>query len=292
MAACARVLPKDPEMTRLPLAMVWLAALGAGLRAEPSAVAEVIAAARDADIVVIGEVHDTPEHHRVQAEIVTALQPGALVFEMIPQASEDAVNRLRAETASPDQIAAALDWEASGWPDFGFYAAILEAAPDARIFGSGQPVDEVRRAAVEGAAAVMGPDAASYGLDVPLPEAEQATREADMLAAHCDAVPIEKLAGLVEAQRFRDATIADAARWARTMAGEGPVVVIAGTGHANRLRGVPAKLAAADPSLRVLAVGQFEVLPGAGEAAAFDAYLLAPPPPRADPWSGFGLSPD
>jgi uncharacterized iron-regulated protein len=279
-------------MMRARLALVWLAFLCAGLRAEPSAIAEVIAAARVADIVVIGEIHDNPEHHRVQAAIVAALRPGALVFEMIPQAQEDRVNQLRDEGALRDEIEAALEWKESGWPGFDAYAGILEAAPGARVFGGGQPVEEVMRAAVEGAAAVMGPDAASYGLDQPLSDEEQAAREADMFAAHCAAVPAERLAGMVEAQRFRDAAIADAARWARTIAGEGPVVVIAGTGHAHRLRGVPAKLAAADPELRVLAVGQFEAPPDAAEAAAFDAYLVASPPDRADPCAGFELGAD
>jgi uncharacterized iron-regulated protein len=279
-------------MLRVSLTTVWLALLGGGLSAQPVELADLIAAARDVDIVVLGEVHDNPEHHRNQAAVVAALQPGALVFEMIPQASEDDVNRLRAGGASRDEIAEALAWDESGWPYFAGYAEILEAAPEARIFGGGQPIEEVRRALVEGAAAVLGPDAPSYGLDQPLPEEEQAAREADMRAAHCDAVPEEMLAGLVEAQRFRDAAIADAARWARTIAGSGPVVVIAGTGHAHRTRGVPAKLAAADPLLRVLSVGQFEAPPDPGQAEAVDAYLLAPAPPRDDPCTGFRLGGD
>jgi uncharacterized iron-regulated protein len=283
-------------MTPAPLALVWLALAAGPLGAAASDVASVVAAAREADIVVLGEVHDNPDHHRAQAEIVAALQPGALVLEMIPQSAEETVNRLRAEGASRAEIAEALDWAASGWPDFALYAPILEAAPGARVFGGGQPIEEVRRAVVEGAAAVFGPDAASYGLERPLDPADQAAREADMLAAHCDAVPAEMLPGLVEAQRFRDAALADAARWARTIADAGadagPVVVIAGTGHAHRGRGIPAKLAAADPALRVLAVGQFEGEPDAGSAAAVDVYLVAPPAPREDPCAGFAVRGD
>ncbi len=278
---------QEIPMLRTSLAAISLAVSAGALAAEPADLAEVIAAARGADIVVIGEVHDNPGHHANQAEIVAALQPGALVFEMIPQMHEDAVNRLRAAGASRDEIAAALGWEESGWPDFALYAPILEAAPDARIFGGGQPAEEVRRAVTEGAAVVFGPDAASYGLDAPLPEAEQAAREADMLAAHCDAVPVEMLAGLVEAQRLRDAAFADAARWARTITGNAQVVVITGTGHAHRLRGVPAKLAVAAPALGVFSIGQFEEPPDAETAAAYDAWLLAPPAEREDPCAAF-----
>jgi hypothetical protein len=127
-------------MLRVSLTTVWLALLGGGLSAQPVELADLIAAARDVDIVVLGEVHDNPEHHRNQAAVVAALQPGALVFEMIPQASEDDVNRLRAGGASRDEIAEALAWDESGWPDFAGYAEILEAAPEARIFGGGQPM--------------------------------------------------------------------------------------------------------------------------------------------------------
>ena len=112
----------------------------------------VVAAARSADIVIIGEIHDNPAHHQMQEAIVSALRPSALVFEMIPQAREDTVNTLRERGAPQDEIAAALDWAETGWPDFAYYADILDAAPEARIFGAGQPMVDVRRAAAEGAA--------------------------------------------------------------------------------------------------------------------------------------------
>jgi hypothetical protein len=164
-------------------------------------------------------------------------------------------------------------------------APILEAAPQARIFGAGQPDADVARAMREGAAAAFGPDAATYGLDQPLEPEDQSAREAVQQAAHCNALRAEMLPGMVEAQRFRDAGLADAAVWARTMTGDGQVVVIAGSGHADRQHGVPALLAVAAPELEVLALGQFEAAPGEGEV--FDTVLLAPAPPREDPCSVF-----
>jgi uncharacterized iron-regulated protein len=264
-----------------PRAIAILSGVLLAASAEPTTVAGFVATARDADIVILGEVHDNPAHHRNQAEIVAALQPAALVLEMIPQAAEDEVNALRERGADRGEIAAALDWDESGWPDFALYAEVLEAAPRARVFGAGQPAADVRRAAVEGAAGVFGPDAAAYGLDRALPADEQAAREAALAAAHCDELPTGLLPGMVEAQRFRDAGLADAALWARTMTGNGQVVVIAGSGHADRERGVPAALAVANPELRVLSLGQLEQAPE--DAEAFDAYLLAPAPPRDDP---------
>ncbi len=254
------------------------------LRAQTAGVSDFIEAARGVDFVVLGEIHDNPEHHRVQAEIVEALAPGALVFEMIPQEREDEVNRLRAEGAGRAEIAAALDWEASGWPDFAMYAPILEAAPEALVFGAALPIDDVRKAASEGAAAAFGADAEIFGLDVPLDPEDQAAREATQAAAHCDALPADMLPGMVEAQRLRDAALANAARWARTTSG-GQVVVITGTGHADRIRGMPAALLVADPEARILSLGQFEEPPD--EPEAFDRHMLAAAPDREDPCAAF-----
>jgi uncharacterized iron-regulated protein len=249
--------------------------------ARPDDVDTVIAKARHADIVLIGEVHDNPGHHANQAAIVRALQPAALVFEMFPQESEDAINTLRLEGAGHAAIAAELDWRDSGWPDFDFYAAILDAAPKARVFGAGQPMADVNRAMLEGAASVFGPDAATYGLDVPLTPEAQASREQGLADAHCGKLPPEALPGLVEAQRFRDAGLADAALWARTMTADGQVVVIAGSGHVDKRLGVPAALAVAAPDVKVFSIGQLET---DDENDAFDALLLAPAPPaRGDP---------
>jgi uncharacterized iron-regulated protein len=248
--------------------------------------------ARDADVVVLGELHDNPAHHAVQAEVVAALQPEALVFEMIPQEREDDVNALRRQGASRAELAESLDWETSGWPDFSYYASILEAAPEAQVFGGGQPMADVRRAMVEGAAGPFGPDAAVYGLDRALEPEEQAAREAIQAQAHCGALPPEMLPGMVEAQRLRDAGLADAALWARASTEDGQVVVITGNGHADKTRGVPAAIALADPDVEVLSLGQGEDTDGedtegAGAGAAdlgssFDYYMTSPPVPRED----------
>lgn len=243
--------------------------------------AAFIAMAEEADIVVLGEIHDNPTHHRVQAEVVAALAPAALVFEMIPQDREAELNALRADGADRTILAESLEWKQSGWPDFDYYADIMDAAPEAQIFGAGQSSADVSRAVLEGAAGVFGPDAKIYGLDQPLEPEEQALREAEQAAAHCDALPSEVLPGMVEAQRFRDAGLADATLWARIMSGNGQVVVITGSGHADKESGMPAMIAMADPDASLVSLGQFE--DGANEPDDFDAVLLAPSPNRPDP---------
>lgn len=243
--------------------------------------ASQLAALPPAAITILGEIHDNPDHHRHQAQATAAIAPAALVFEMLtPGQAARVTPALR-----PDAIAlgAALEWEASGWPDFGMYHPIFTAAPQARVYGAALPRAEVRRAVMDGAAAVFGPDAARYGLTAPLPEAEQAAREAAQAEAHCGAMPATLLPGMVQAQRLRDAALARAAITALNETG-GPVVVITGTGHARRDWGMPAAIAAAAPHISVLSLGQTEADPGPD--APFDFWLVTTPLDRPDPCEG------
>jgi uncharacterized iron-regulated protein len=235
------------------------------------------------DIVFAGEIHDNPEHHAVQAQVARGLAPAAIVFEMIPATNEAEANRLRAAGADRAALAAALDWGNSGWPDFAFYAGVMEAAPSARIYGAEVPRADTRRAIREGAASVLGADAARFGLDTPLTDAEQAERETEQRIAHCDALPPALLPGMVEAQRLRDAALAAAALRALAETG-GPVLVIAGNGHVRTDRGAPALLLRAAPEVTVFTLGQGE---GPVPDAPYDSWREAPPVARPDPCAAF-----
>jgi uncharacterized iron-regulated protein len=259
----------------------------AALAAAPALAAPAGPGALDAlppaDVVILGEVHDNPAHHANQARAVAALKPAALVFEML---TPDQAGRVTPENRrDPDLLSAALGWEASGWPDFAMYWPVFDAAPEAAVVGAAIPRDVLFAAVADGPAAAMPPaDVARFGLDRPLPPAEQAAREARQMDAHCDAIPETALPGMVMAQRLRDAAFADAAARAFDETG-GPVAVITGTGHADRLRGIPAALALARPDLSVLSVGQVEADPGPD--APFDLWIVTDPAPRDDPCAAF-----
>ncbi|MDN5786931.1 MAG: ChaN family lipoprotein [Pseudorhodobacter sp.] len=238
-----------------------------------------------AQIVVIGEVHDNPIHHQTQARLVAELAPKAIVFEMLSPAQVKAADGVDRRDAAA--MAKALSWQDSGWPDFALYAPIFAASGTARIYGAALPRAEVRGSMTEGAAAIFGADAARFGLTDALPAAEQSAREADQMAAHCDALPVEMLHGMVNAQRLRDASFARTALQALDDTG-GVVVVITGSGHADRARGIPAALAMAAPKVSVLSIGQLESNPGAD--APFDRWLVTAPMKRDDSCAAFAKS--
>lgn len=231
-----------------------------------------------ADVVILGEVHDNPVHHANQAAAVAAIRPKAIVWEMIPQGAE-----LPADLSDRKVLGQALNWDGRGWPDFSMYYPIFQAAADARHYGAEVPRDQARQAVREGAMAVAA-DGARFGLDRPLPRDEQSAREAEQMAAHCNALPEDLLPGMVQAQRLRDAALARGVVLALKEVGP-PVVVITGTGHARKDWGVPSVLAVASPGVSVLSVGQLE-----GQAQGnqpFDFWLTAPPPDRDDPCAAF-----
>jgi len=251
---------------------------------------ELISAFRDADIVFLGEVHDNPDHHVTQARIVAALQPDALVFEMIEAGQALAITP--AVRSDPAELEALLEWEESGWPDFAMYFPILAAVPDAAIFGAGVPAEEVRRSVEDGAAAVFGDAAELFGLDRPLEAEQLALRLQLQQDAHCGAMPEALLPGMVEAQRLRDAALAEATvaalENARLDDDRPQVVIITGNGHAREDWGAPALLRTyfgqgRDIDIRTL--GQFEaVVP---DGAPFTRVVAADPADRPDPCDSF-----
>ena len=266
---------------RISALIVGLAFVASDASAQSTAPA-ILSGAASADIVILGEVHDNPAHHALQAEVLAGLAPSAIVFEMI---SEDEAGLITPEIAADaETLAAVLDWANSGWPDFAYYAPLFAFGTEVPIYGAGVDRATAQQAFAEGAAAVFAEDAARFGLGLALPDDQQAAREAEQMAAHCDALPPEILPGFVEAQRLRDAALAAAALEALAAHGA-PVAIITGNGHARRDWGVPALLAIAAPDVPVFTLGQFEA-PPEGEVP-FDLWALADPVDRPDPCAAF-----
>ncbi|TXH95449.1 MAG: hypothetical protein E6Q73_14825 [Pseudorhodobacter sp.] len=234
-----------------------------------------------ANVVALGEIHDNPTHHTHQARAVAALRPKALVFEMLTAEQAAAMPQPLPDAAT---LAAALQWDAQGWPDFALYYPIFAAAPTARVYGAGIPRDMARKTFDTGIAAQFGPEAKAYGLTTPLAPADQSAREAEQSEAHCNALPPELLPGMVAVQRLRDAALARAVVQALADTG-GPVAVITGNGHARRDQGLAVPLARVAPDARLLSLAQFEE--AAPETPPYDLWLTTPAAPRPDPCLAF-----
>ncbi|NNE51549.1 MAG: ChaN family lipoprotein [Sulfitobacter sp.] len=236
-----------------------------------------------ADIVLLGEIHDNPAHHLIQAEMIEALEPTAVVFEMLSPAQAAEVNA--DDKSNLTALGAKIGWEAAGWPPFSLYVPIFAALGDTPVIGAASPRAEIRAAFQGGAAAVFGLDAATFGLHTPLPDPEREARAEMQFEAHCRAMPRDMMGGMIEAQRLRDARFSAATLEALARFGP-PVAVITGNGHARRDWGMPALIATAAPEVTVFALGLLEA-PAAPDDDRFDATLITPPAERDDPCAAF-----
>lgn len=250
---------------------------------------ELLARAARAEAVLLGETHDNPTHHALQAWVVENLAAGGskptVVFEMIGADQAEALAR-HLDTGGADGIGPALGWENSGWPDWAFYRPIAQAA-GTRV-KAGNLSKEETRAISRGTPA---PElVARLGLAQPLPDETDTAMSAEIRESHCNMLPNGAVPAMVAVQRARDATMALALAEV-----EGVAVLIAGSGHVRTDFAVPWHLAGKKPSV---AIAFLEVEDGAdapeeyrrhygGHPLPFDAVWFTPRAPREDPCQAF-----
>lgn len=266
----------------------------AGALVEPG---DLTAAVRAARIVLLGEIHDNNDHHRVQAHVLGVLadQKPAVVFEQFRGDVQAALAAAQEQgIASIAALKAAVDWENSGWKSYD-YDPLFRRALDEKlaIFAGDVPRGEMMTVAKEGSGALAEAERVRLSLDRPLGAAADAAALDEIFEAHCEMMPKEALSGMAAAQRLRDARLADAVLAAANATGR-PVVLIAGSGHVRSDRGVPWYLRARAPEKPSVAVVLAEVEDGETDPAAYvprdpdgkpaaDFLLFTPRAERGDP---------
>ncbi len=247
--------------------------------------AERLAAAH---FVLLGEKHDNPDHHRLQARLLQSLvragRRPALVLEMLEVEQQGAVDAFLGAPGAPPSATGfgeAVGWAESGWPPLSEYAPVLEVALAAKlpIVAGNFARDEARALVKEGLSALPAQRVSKLRLDLALPEPLESALASELRDSHCGHLPERLIAPMALAQRARDAQMAAvmvqvgslaAAPSASSAAG---AVLIAGAGHARRDRGVPYYLALDAPGAPLVSLALLEVQGAASEPSA---YLDAP----------------
>ncbi|MFX1679451.1 ChaN family lipoprotein [Mitsuaria sp. CC2] len=243
------------------------------------------------EFVLLGELHDNPDHHRARAEQLRRLiaqEPRTVVvFEQFSRSEDAAVATARKTT--PGDVNAVIDaakFDRKGWR-WPLHQPLFDVAlqSGAEVRGGNIDRDQIRRIVREGDAAwpadllVLRNRATWNGT-------QQDTLSKDIQDGHCGAMPEAMLPGMVQAQRARDAAMAQAMLAAR-QSGAKRVVLIAGNGHVRRDVAVPVYLQAAGvPASDIDAIAYLE--PGsATPAGGYDRVERAPAPLREDPCAPF-----
>ncbi|MDD2711889.1 MAG: ChaN family lipoprotein [Simplicispira sp.] len=185
-----------------------------------------------ADVLLLGEQHDAPEHQQWQKDTVQWLaQRGQLAALVLEMAEQGRGTQGLAPDASEAAVQKALFWSDATWPwaDYGpvAMAAVRASVP---VLGGNLPRKQTNAATTD------------TTLDAQLPAPAWQRQQEAVRAGHCDLLPAKMVPGMVRVQIARDITLAQTAAAAHQ---PGKVVLmVAGAGHVQRSLGVPLHLPA------------------------------------------------
>ncbi|MBT9514211.1 MAG: ChaN family lipoprotein [Acidovorax sp.] len=209
-------------------ALVGCASTGATApSAPPVAWPDRLQALLPADVLLLGEQHDAPDHQRLQREAVLWLaargQLAAVVMEM---AESGHSTQSLPPGATEAQVQAALQWNDAAWPWKAYGPVVMAAvAAGVPVLGGNLPRTHLRTAM------------ADTTWDQHLPAPALAQQYQALRDGHCGLLPESQIAPMARIQIARDARMAQTAQEA-LRPGQ-TVLLVAGGGHVLRSLGVP-----------------------------------------------------
>ena len=280
------------ELTDHPLAgRIW--DTRSGVEIEPQEVYRRAAAHR---FVLLGETHDNPVHHELQARVLeriaaTGRQP-LVAWEMIDASHATALADCLARCEDwVSELPQRLEWATSGWPDWSLYVPIAAvAARYALPMAAANLSDDELRRILDGADVAESGEPAE--LSPPLPEPARAHLEQTLTDSHCGMpIPDARLAAMIRVQRARDRRMSAVLEHGSADDGS---VLIAGSGHTRLDWGAGFDLSHAYDAANVLALAFLEVSSDcasageciearAGKEPPWDVVWFTPRAVREDP---------
>lgn len=244
--------------------------------------------------LLLGETHDNPIHHQHQARLIDHLndsrRSAVTLFEMIDDKQAGLMLEKAPQTA--DDLIEVLNQVTTSWRYDPRYKPVFEST-----IRGGHPIlpaslerDQILAIIRRGEEEIPGQ--ISTMLDrTPLSAEQQTSLEREIEASHCGMLHGGMAAGMVRAQRVKDAVMA------QRMSSRDDVdirVLVAGSGHTRKDRGVPLYLTNQAGSDNTLSVTWLEVLPDAispavyaghwgSERLPFDYVWFTPRVERDDP---------
>ena len=276
--------PRAIYATRGVHTLVWMAALAliGGCARQPEApvlaplradVVAITAARLDAllpvEVLLLGEQHDAAEHHRIEQQVIALLAArGLLAAVALEMADAGASTATLQPSATELQTQRALNWDEQGWPWEAYGPAVMTAVrADVPVLGVNLP------------AAQMRGRMADATLDVQLPGPALKAQQQLIRTGHCNMLPESQITPMTRIQIAKDIRMAEAVSQA-VLPGK-VVVLLTGSGHADKTLGVPQHL---PPNIQSKAV-----LMQSGQApqaikniADFDAVWVTAPVPDVD----------
>ncbi len=239
------------------------------------------------DYILIGEQHDNPLHHQVQARLLRALaglRP-AVGLEMVAVDQNPVLERFNRGELAVDGLPAALDWKNTWRFDFALYRPVFEALADEKIPVCGlnvpqQVLDILRRKGMSGLSAkdrkllpdpVIFPPQAQREELAKVFRMHEAMRRTKQTPTGDAKTAFERF---ILVQSIWDTGMADHAVRLRKAHGK-PVIILAGDGHVRGGTGIAARLQQLDPGARIVLVSPTST-PEKARLEGADYYYYAP----------------
>ena len=219
-----------------------------------------------ADVLLLGEQHDAPDHQALQQQIVEALAArGILAAVALEMADSGSSTAALTPDASEEKTRNALRWNNDAWPWAAYGPAVMSAVrAGVPVLGANLPRAQMRS------------NMADAALDQRLPTAALAAQQRLIRQGHCDLLPESQITPMTRIQIAKDMRMADTVQ---TAVRPGQVVaLITGSVHADKQLGVPQHLPAV---LRVKAIRLRSGAAG-GERESFDDVWLTSATPDKD----------
>jgi len=236
----------------------------------------LIAQLAGVDYVLLGEQHDNPDHHRLQAWILRRLiragRRPALVMEMLDADQQPAIDAtLKNRRTTAGRFAAAVDWQRRGWPDYRMYAPLIGLSIDFRlpVAPANLPRSLVHTLLTHKGGGIGEILRSRLGPLDPLPDQARRSMTREVIRAHCGYANRDFAKTMVAIQHARNVTMA------RSLARFRSAVLIAGAGHIRNDHGVEAILRNEHPHATATSLAFFEVSADEDQVSEYAAGFTA-----------------
>jgi uncharacterized iron-regulated protein len=257
--------------------------------------AELVRAALEADVILLGEVHtDSIGHrfkHRFFRDILRQTQGTALSLEFLQRTEQSRVDDYLAGRLSRSKFVQSLASKESGGPG-GFlrwYQPLVDLAREAKVpvIAANPPRELARLARVEGYQALKRlpeSDQANFDLPVTRPDRAEYQRFAKQISQHSSAhghkgADRKTVNSFLRSQELWNSTMAASILRGLDKPGVNRMVHVVGGFHIDNYGGIVRELRARRPALRILTI-QIEPDPTRITAGRADFLVLSAPGSR------------
>ncbi|MBE9399389.1 ChaN family lipoprotein [Pontibacterium sp. N1Y112] len=200
----------------------------------------LLAALKNHDVILIGEKHDNPDHHRLEqiilGTLINASDKPSVILEMLDESQSNATTIIQASD-SDDELKKTLNWNEKGWP-WEYYGPIVRQilSEDATLLVGNISRSKVRSIYKDGTEALITDSRFKTVLE--MSNTIRSSLLDEIYEQHCEMMPRERLSPMVNIQLARDAYMAAAIDGVKSS----QTILIAGGYHVRKDTAVPLHL--------------------------------------------------